>query len=397
MSRKARSGSLGELLPLAAVEPDGLLVTTTGQYVRLIACERVPNTITADEGRLQMLERAFRELCRAIPDRRSLVFYAQTDPIPIDDALAEDRARVGVACEQDEAAGHGELAATRRRFLAGLTQTVFGAAGSKQPAVTARWWVAVPYQPAAPETPRDQFRHAAMRARGKTSWGAHHDAAVGSLQLTGQIQAALASAGIETYLLDGVQTLALLWERIHPAAAEHPDLDLLADAVSVAVATSTDAAAEQRHRVLRALCDGAAGDRRRGEPRIPAPFRRDARGGPASRDPAAADQPVVACAPAVLPAADHGCRAHHGRAPRRRAGPPAAAVEAAARSRALQAAARSARRLRRGRRLGGGPGRRRRARLRARGDCLQRRDLLRDPRPARRRARVPAPRRRHRA
>ena len=153
MSRTARTGSLGELLPLAAVEPDGLLVTTAGRYVRLIQCQRVPNTITADESRLRMLERAFRELCRAIPDRQSLVIYAQTDPIPIRDALAEDRARVQVACEQDTAAGNGELAATRRRFLAGLTQTVFAAAGSEQPAVAARWWVAVPYQPAAPETP----------------------------------------------------------------------------------------------------------------------------------------------------------------------------------------------------------------------------------------------------
>ena len=83
MSRRARTGSLGELLPLAAVEPDGLLVTTAGRYVRLIECQRVPNAITADESRLQVLERAFRELCRAIPDRQSLVIYAQTDPIPI--------------------------------------------------------------------------------------------------------------------------------------------------------------------------------------------------------------------------------------------------------------------------------------------------------------------------
>ena len=257
MRRKARTGSLGELLPLAAVEPDGLLVTTAGQYVRLIQCQRVPNTITADESRLLILERAFRELCRAIPDRQSLVIYAQTDPIPIDDALAEDRARVEVACEQDDAAGNGELAATRRRFLAGLRQTVFGAAGSDQPAVAARWWVAVPYQPLVPETPREQFRNAAMRARGKTGWAAHHAAAVGSMQLTGQIQAALAGAGIETYLLGGVPTLALLWERVHPAA-EPPDLDPLADAVSVAAATTPNAAGEQRHRVLRALCDGAA-------------------------------------------------------------------------------------------------------------------------------------------
>ena len=258
MSRTARTGSLGQLLPIAAVEPDGLLITTEGRYVRVIECQRVPNTITADQSRLQILERAFRELCRAIPDRQSLVIYAQTDPIPIDEALAEDRARVQAACEQDMSAGRGELAATRRRFLAGLKQTVISAAGAEQPAVAARWWVAVPYQPAGPETPREQFRHAANRARGRTAFAAHHRAAVASLQLTGQIQAALAGAGIETYLLDGVQTLALLWERVHPAATELPDLDRLADTVAVATASTPRAASEQRHRVLRALCDGAA-------------------------------------------------------------------------------------------------------------------------------------------
>jgi len=256
MIRQRRTGSLGELLPIAAVEPDGLVVTTDGRYVRLIDCQRVPNTITADPGRLAVLERAFRDLCQAIPDRQSLVIYAQTDPVPIDEALAEDRARVQHACEQDTACGNGDLAAARRRFLSGLTQTVVTAAGAEQPAVAARWWVAVPYLPVA-DSPGEQLRQAASRARGRTAWTAHHHAAVQSLALTGQIQGALADAGIETYLLDGVQALALLWERLHPAATELPDLDQFADAVELAGATSPDDAARQRHRAIRALCDGA--------------------------------------------------------------------------------------------------------------------------------------------
>ena len=46
-----RVSSLGDLLPVALVEPDGLIVTTDGKYVRLIECEQVPNTITADPRR----------------------------------------------------------------------------------------------------------------------------------------------------------------------------------------------------------------------------------------------------------------------------------------------------------------------------------------------------------
>ncbi len=256
MSRSTRTGSLGELLPIAAYEPDGLMITTGGQYVRLIECQRVPNTITADEGRLAVLERAFRELCRAIPDRQSLVIYAQTDPIPVDDALGEDLARVQVACEHDLDGGQDELAAARRRFYLGLRQTVVAAAGAEQPAVAARWWVAVPYEPMA-EDAREQLREAAVRARGKKSFSAHHAAARGSLELTGEIQSALQGAGIETYLLDGVSSLALLWERLHPSAPELPDFGQLFGALAVAEATTAQEAALQRHRILRALCDGA--------------------------------------------------------------------------------------------------------------------------------------------
>ena len=254
MSRQ--TGSLGELLPIAAIEPDGLIITTDGHYVRLIECERVPNTITADEGRLAIIERTFRELCRTVPDRQSLVILAQTDPIPIDEALAEDRARVGQACEQDTLAGNLELAVARRRLLAGLTQTVVAAAGAEQPAVAARWWIAIPYEPVA-ESPREQLHQAAVRARGKTTWSTHHAAAVQSLTVAGQIQGALAGAGIETLLLDGTQALALLWERLHPAATELPDLNRLAEIPQVAQATTPTDAATARHRILRALCDGA--------------------------------------------------------------------------------------------------------------------------------------------
>ena len=53
------SGSLAQLLPVSLVERDGLIVTTTGAYVRLIECERVPNTVTADPTTLATIERAY--------------------------------------------------------------------------------------------------------------------------------------------------------------------------------------------------------------------------------------------------------------------------------------------------------------------------------------------------
>jgi hypothetical protein len=66
----ARIGSLGSVLPVALAEPDGLIVTTDGRYVRLIECDRVPNTITADPSELGRIEDCFAHLCRFIPDRQ---------------------------------------------------------------------------------------------------------------------------------------------------------------------------------------------------------------------------------------------------------------------------------------------------------------------------------------
>jgi hypothetical protein len=225
--RSRREGSLGALLGIAAVEPDGLIVTDSGRYVRVIACERVPNAITA----------------------------AQTDPIPIDDALAQDEHRVRVACEHDHLHGREELADARRWFLAAQQQSVIRAAGSDQPAVAARWWVVVPYRPVLDDL-RSQFKAAMTVGRAATSWAAHQRSAVESLGIAEQIQAQLAAAGIDAYLLDGVQALACLWERLHPAASDLPNMRQFQDAVQIVNATTASEAAAHRHRIIRSLCDG---------------------------------------------------------------------------------------------------------------------------------------------
>ncbi len=251
-AQEPRTGSLGALLPVSLVEPDGLLVSTEGSYVRLIECDRVPNTITADPSERGRIEDAFAHLCRIIPDRQSLLILAQTDPVPIDEALAADREATIIAAGQDRAEDHPELALARERLLAATTQTVIAAAGAEQPAVAARWWVAVPYQPVI-EDARTQLRQMAAGARGRTLWSTHREAAIESLRLTDQVDAALRRAGIETWVLDGTQTLALLWERLHPAAEHLPDLDELAQACQIAEATTLAEAAAARHRLLEAI------------------------------------------------------------------------------------------------------------------------------------------------
>ena len=249
------TGSIADLLPLSLIEPDGLAVTTSGRYVRLIECERVPNTITADPGTLARIERAYANLCRAIPDQQGIVVYAQTDPIPLHEALAGDLELAQAAAAADRAAGHHELAEARELLLQATTQTVLAAAGAEQPAVAARWWVAVPYTP-RPETAREQLRTLVASSRRQTLWSTHREAAIESARITAQIEASLRAAGIDTYQLDGTQTLALLWERLHLAADELPDLNRLAAACQLGQATTPEQARRIRHELILACCEG---------------------------------------------------------------------------------------------------------------------------------------------
>src|ERR1700756_3718646 len=118
------TGSLAQLLPVSLVERDGLIVTTAGRYVRLIECERVPNALTADPVTLATIERAYANVCRTIPDHQGIVVYAQTDPVPLKEALEGDLQLARAAADADRVAGHHGLADSRERLLEATTETV---------------------------------------------------------------------------------------------------------------------------------------------------------------------------------------------------------------------------------------------------------------------------------
>ena len=339
------TASLAGLLPLSVLEPDGLIVTTDGRYVRMIECERVPNALTADPVTLGAIERAYANVCRTIPDHQGIVVYAQTDPVPLKEALEADLELTEAAADADRAAGHHALAGSRERLLEATTQTVLAAAGAEQPAVAARWWVAVPYSPRL-ETARDQLRSLAARSRGRTLWSTHREAAIESARVSAQIEAALRAAGIETYPLDGTQTLALLWERLHPATDSECDLDRARRRLPSRDGHDGRGGTQRASRaVARGVRRRGVRDRRRRGRGLAASRRRHARGGSAPRIPTGPHRCLVALAPAVLPAAGNARRAHRSGRPGAGAGAAAPPVEAASRSGALQGTARPRRRL----------------------------------------------------
>jgi hypothetical protein len=62
-----RTASIAELIDIHALEPDGLMVTGSGEYVRVIECEFVPNPITADPAQIAAIEEGWAALFAAIP------------------------------------------------------------------------------------------------------------------------------------------------------------------------------------------------------------------------------------------------------------------------------------------------------------------------------------------
>ena len=194
----------------------------------------------------------------AIPDHQALCLYAQTDPIPIDDAMAEDDDRVARAIADDLAADppREDLARTRRRFLQAQRQSVSTAASGEQPAVQARYWIAVPWRPEI--AIKQRFRDACTppAPEHRTSWDAHARAARDSLHYTEQIAGLLVGLGIDPHITGPVETLALLWERLHPAARTLPDFDSFADVAQIVQATTAEDAAAHREKVVDAICSG---------------------------------------------------------------------------------------------------------------------------------------------
>jgi len=252
-----RTRTVGELVDIAALEPDGLVVTTAGAYVRVIECQHVPNVVSADPTILAQVEAGWAELCAAIPDLQSLSFYAQTDPIGVTDAMLEDRQRVDMAIADDRAHGRSALARSRRRFLQAQTESVTQAARGDQPAVAARYWVAVPYRPAA--DPVRELKRTWTPGGGvlRTTWVEHQRAARESLALTEQVLAHLTGMQVDAHLMGPVEILAAGWERLHPAAGSLPDLEAFDRVAQIVQATSLEDATWHRASIVDALCSTA--------------------------------------------------------------------------------------------------------------------------------------------
>src|ERR1700730_2238306 len=90
-----------DLLDVAAIGDDGLLVREDGVYVRYLEVSTV-NPLVLDQAEAERISATFAQLAARLPDRQSLQLYVQGTPLDLEDGLAEETHR----CEQ--AAGAAE-------------------------------------------------------------------------------------------------------------------------------------------------------------------------------------------------------------------------------------------------------------------------------------------------
>jgi len=242
-----RSRSIGALIPLAACEPDGLMVMSDGSYVRLLALSQVLQPLRGRAQRDHIRER-LSALCARIPAGQGLQVVVEADPLDVDDALAADWGHTHRAADAAERRGDPDAGEAMRRLGYGLEQTIRRSAPSVG-AVAMRWTIATRW---TPTTGTVSLRRPGRSRGARTLTTAGHErAAADSLAFTETISGELAASGCELTALDGAAALAALGRCVNPIGA--PAADDLEELPQVLETTDPAEAVEQRAELLSAI------------------------------------------------------------------------------------------------------------------------------------------------
>ncbi len=253
---KPTSTALAELLDIAAIEPNGLILTTTGKYVRLLSLDRIPNLFSAQDSETADTLRAREELCASIPDGQEIWFLSVRDPMPPELVGAEDRETARAVAAYDLARDDAESARMRVRLHTMTAATLELAAHGELGASWARHYALVVWTPTA-ETNRERLADAWVQKEDharKLDFRRHYEAAIESNDFLGYVHAALSDMEILTRRVEGPEALTLIWERLHPAAGPHPDPLRLAELCAPITAQTPQEAGRVRARIVDELC-----------------------------------------------------------------------------------------------------------------------------------------------
>jgi len=206
------SADSGELLCVAAIEPDGLLVREDGAYVRVLEVE-VINPLVLDAGEAERVSAAFGQVAARLPDRQSLQLYVQGIRLELDEVFAEQTHQCEQAAGAAEDIGESERGTAIRRLGIAQEQSLRAHAQSVAP-LRLRYLVICPWQP----TGRLPFR-SISRGPLRVKADAYERDRRDSLRHCEGVLSDLEAMGLPARLIDGGELLDLLHQRFDPDAA----------------------------------------------------------------------------------------------------------------------------------------------------------------------------------
>ena len=251
------TASAGDLLGVAAIEPDGLLVREDGTYVRALEVGAV-NPLVLEPAEGERVSAAFGQVAARLPDRQSLQLYVQGTPLALDELLAEETHHCEQAAGAAEDIGEHERAQAIRRLGIAQEQSIRTHALTVAP-LALRYLVVCPWQPASRVLSFGRSSRRALRVKAD----AHERARRDSLRHCEGVRADLEAMGVPGRLLAGAELLDLLHRRFDPdggLAGGLPASFMSPQVVAPLVAgESAEAASDRAQRLAEAICTAPVG------------------------------------------------------------------------------------------------------------------------------------------
>jgi len=199
-----------DLLGVAAIEPDGLLIGEDGSYVRYLEVGTV-NPLAVEQSEGERISAAFAQVASRLPDRQSMQLYVQGSTLDVEELLAEETYRCERAAGAAEDAGEHDRARAIRRLGIAQEQSIRKTARTINP-LRVRYLVICPWQPTRRPVLNAGRRRRALRVRES----AHRRAVRDSLRHSEGIRTDLDAMGLAARALCGHEVLDLLHSRFDP-------------------------------------------------------------------------------------------------------------------------------------------------------------------------------------
>src|SRR5665213_2452851 len=205
--------SAGDLLGVAAIEADGLLVREDGAYVRVLEVAGV-NPLVLDAGEGERISAAFAQVAARLPDGQSMQLYVQGTPLCMDELLAEETHRCELAAGAAGDIGESERAQAIRRLGIAQEQSIRTHALTVSP-LELRYLVVCPWQAKRGALGLPRVGGRALRVKAADHERAERD----SLRHCEGVRSDLEAMGLPARTLTGGELLDLLHRRFDPDRA----------------------------------------------------------------------------------------------------------------------------------------------------------------------------------